>query len=51
MLRLPERLSPGLWIEGNYTAAAGTSYGLLSRGTLTAAANNDRLISLAIILV
>lgn len=39
--------SPGMWIGGNYTAVAGTSYGLLSRGTLTATANSDRLISIA----
>lgn len=36
--------SPGIWMESAITAAAGTAYGILSRGTLTAAANNDAFI-------
>lgn len=33
--------SPGIWMEGSVTAAAGTAYGILSRGTLIASANNE----------
>lgn len=33
--------SPGIWMDGTVSAAASTAYGILSRGTLTAAANGD----------
>lgn len=36
--------SPGIWMDGTVTAAASTAYGILSRGTLIAAANGDSFL-------
>ncbi len=37
-------LHPGIWMNASLLGAAGGCYGILSRGTLNAVANNDELI-------